>query len=385
MTPIATVPSAPEPVRSVVLKVASCCNLDCTYCYEYNHGDDSWKSKPASVDDEVVRALGARIGTHAKVHGMRSFGVSLHGGEPLLLGPERLARIATLLRHAAGTEVEVDIGMQTNATLLDDAGVRTLADAGIVIGVSLDGDAETNDAYRRDKRGRGSHEAAVAGIESIRRVAPEWLGGILCVVNADSDPGAVFMHLASFDPPLVDFLLPHGNWDKLPPRKADPADTRYGRWLCAAFDAWFLGGRRSTRVRYFESILAGLMGGASTTEAIGPGPVALVTVGTDGAYEGVDTMKSVYPGAQNLGIRLDAADLDAIGRTGHLRMRQAGIDGLCEQCRSCRIGFVCGGGYFPHRFDRDRGFSNPSIYCADILLLVEHIASRVRVAVRGPS
>jgi uncharacterized protein len=374
---------APEPIRSVVLKVASGCNLDCTYCYEYNHGDDSWRQKPATVSEEVVRLLGSRIRTHARTHGLREFGVSLHGGEPMLLGAERLAALANLLRSESGPDVELHIGMQTNATLLDEASTRTLAEARVMMGVSLDGDAAANDAYRRDKRGRGSHASARAGIECIRRFAPDWFGGILCVVNVDSDPREVFHHLASLEPPLIDFLLPHGSWDKLPPGKPSASDTRYGRWLCDAFDAWFLGDRRSVEVRYFESILAGILGGASTTEAIGPGPVALVTVGTDGAYEGVDTMKSVFPGAQNLGVRLDVADLDAIGRSEHVRMRQVGLAGLCDECRSCRHARVCGGGYFPHRYGRGRGFSNPSVYCADILLLVEHIRAQVRTLVRG--
>jgi len=178
-------------------------------------------------------------------------------------------------------------------------------------------------------------------------------------------------------------LLPHGSWDKLPPHKQDPQDLHYGRWLCGAFDAWFLGEQRSVSIRYFESILAGIMGGTSSTEAIGPGPVALITVGTDGAYEGVDTMKSVYPGAQMLGVGIGAADLDAIGRSEHVRMRQVGIEELCAECSQCRHASVCGGGYFPHRYGRGRGFLNPSIYCADILLLIDHIRFRVRKAVRG--
>jgi uncharacterized protein len=64
-------------------------------------------------------------------------------------------------------------------------------------------------------------------------------------------------------------------------------------------------------------------------------------------------------------------------------MRQVGLAGLCDECRSCRDAPVCGGGYFPHRYGRSRGFSNPSIYCADILMLVEHIRAQVRSLVRG--
>ena len=35
-----------HPINEFVIKVASRCNLDCDYCYEYNTGDNTWKSMP---------------------------------------------------------------------------------------------------------------------------------------------------------------------------------------------------------------------------------------------------------------------------------------------------------------------------------------------------
>lgn len=375
--------AAPEPITSVVLKVAAGCNLDCSYCYEYKLGDESWRSKPASVSDDVVRTLGRRIREHAHAAGLTHFDVSLHGGEPMLVGAERLAEIARMIRSEAGDSVELHFGMQTNATLLDDGAVATLNAAGITIGVSLDGLPATNDRFRPDKRGEGTHARAVRGIESIRRVAPSRFGGILAVIDVDADPRETFCHLASFCPPMLDFLLPHGTWDRMPPGKSSPECTRYGQWLADVFDAWFDGPHRSVSVRYLESILSVMMGGHSATEAVGPEPVTLVTVATDGCIEAVDTMKSVYPGAQDLGIRLDATDFEAARRNAHVRLRQAGVAGLCGTCQSCPEARVCGGGYFPHRYGRGQGFSNPSVYCADILHLCSHIRRRVRHLVRN--
>lgn len=373
---------APHPITSVVLKVAAGCNLDCAYCYEYKLGDESWRRKPASVSDEVVRTLGMRIREHARAAGLAHFDVSLHGGEPMLVGADRLASIAALIREEVRGAVQLHFGMQTNATLLDDRSVATLRDADITIGVSLDGLPATNDRFRPDKRGEGTHARAVRGIESVRRTAPTHFGGILAVIDVDADPRATFDHLASFSPPVLDFLLPHGTWDRLPPGKESPESTRHGEWLAAAFDAWIDGPYRKVSVRYLESILSIMMGGCSTTEAVGPEPVTLVTVATDGCIEAVDTMKSAYPGAQELGIRLDATDFESARRNAHLRLRQAGVTGLCGTCQSCPEVRVCGGGYFPHRFGRGQGFSNPSVYCADILYLCAHIRRRVRNLVR---
>ena len=43
------------PINEFIIKIASRCNLNCTYCYEYNQGDDSWKraSKFMSLDTAV--------------------------------------------------------------------------------------------------------------------------------------------------------------------------------------------------------------------------------------------------------------------------------------------------------------------------------------------
>lgn len=380
----ATLPQvAPLPITSIVLKVAAGCNLNCSYCYEYNMGDDSWRRKPAGISDEIVSLVGKRVREHSQRHGLGYFHVSLHGGEPMLLGAERLVHIASILQREVGPQVKLGLGMQTNGTLLDEAGVKLLAKAGVSIGVSLDGISTANDQHRVDKKGRGSHASAVRGIECVLAHAPHCFGGLLCVVNAAADPKETFQHLASFRPPMLDFLLPHGSWDRLPPHKISPADLTYGRWLVEAFDAWFDGDSKSVSVRYFESILAGLLGGESTTEAIGPGPVTLVTIATDGAIEGVDTMKSVHPGAQELGIGIGLASLDQARSVEHIRMRQAGVDSLCGECRKCPIVGTCGGGYFPHRYGRGRRFDNPSIYCEDIRHVTEHIRRRVCQTVRG--
>jgi uncharacterized protein len=38
---------------------------------------------------------------------------------------------------------------------------------------------------------------------------------------------------------------------------------------------------------------------------------------------------------------------------------------------------VCGGGLYPHRYRPGEGFRNPSVYCPDLLRLIEHVSARV--------
>jgi len=45
----------------------------------------------------------------------------------------------------------------------------------------------------------------------------------------------------------------------------------------------------------------------------------------------------------------------------------------CPTCRQCPEHSACGGGYLPHRYSHSNAFNNPSVWCADIKKLLQHI------------
>jgi uncharacterized protein len=48
---------------------------------------------------------------------------------------------------------------------------------------------------------------------------------------------------------------------------------------------------------------------------------------------------------------------------------------------------ACGGGYLPHRYSRQNGYNNPSIYCDDLYAMFENMQSVIekQVYVSKPS
>ena len=40
-------------IRSLVVKVAERCNLNCSYCYMYQHADQSFRLRPRFMADET--------------------------------------------------------------------------------------------------------------------------------------------------------------------------------------------------------------------------------------------------------------------------------------------------------------------------------------------
>jgi len=45
------------------------------------------------------------------------------------------------------------------------------------------------------------------------------------------------------------------------------------------------------------------------------------------------------------------------------------------KCRQCKFMNACGGGYLPHRFSRNNGYDNPSVYCDGLYATYQHIQS----------
>jgi radical SAM/SPASM domain FxsB family protein len=363
------------PLTTFIVKVASRCNLDCDYCYIYHHVDQSWRTQPRFMPPAVVDAAAGRIARHAAAHGLNRILVVLHGGEPTLAGPAWVDGFCDRVHRAIPDGVEVDFAMQSNGTLLDQRWLPVLARQRIRVGISLDGPREANDRHRRNPAGRSSYDATVAGIEFLRTQAPDAYAGILCVVDLANDPAAVYRHLAGFDPPFIDFGLPHAHWDNPPPGVADGA-ARYGEWLIGVFEAWAAGEQYRHSIRFFEDIIGLSVGAEKSIESLGLAPVTLLVIESDGSLQGVDTLKTAYDSAPDLGLNVTGDDLDQALTAPMIATRQAGTAALSRTCRQCDLVTVCGGGYLPHRYSTTNGFDNPSVYCADLQLLIRHIQRR---------
>ena len=67
------------PIDTVLIKVASRCNIDCSYCYVYNMGDTSWARMPKLISDVTVQMTARCLASLLETQG-RGFAVVLHGG-----------------------------------------------------------------------------------------------------------------------------------------------------------------------------------------------------------------------------------------------------------------------------------------------------------------
>jgi uncharacterized protein len=375
----------PAPLREFVLKVHSRCDLACDYCYVYRSADQRWRTQPRIMTPHVAALTADRIAEHVHEHGLDRVRVILHGGEPLLRTPEDLTGVVALVRRAVGGAATVDASVQTNGVRLSEDYLRAFDQAGITVGVSVDGGAADHDRHRRGPAGEGSHAAVAAAVRLLGSSRFRHLyGGLLCVIDPRSDPAGVYRSLTDFDPPMIDFLLPHGHWSSPPPgRDAGGAATPYADWLIAVFDLWYGTPVPPAPVRLLESIVSTLLGGESAVQGIGLGPSQAVVVETDGTIEQGDVLKTSRQGTRRSTLNVASAPFDHALLSPPVIAQQLGPLALAPACRSCDLRRACGGGQYAHRYRDGAGFANPSVYCPDLYRLISHVRQRLRDDLAG--
>ena len=376
----------PSPFVEFVFKVHQRCNLACDYCYVYELADQSWRDRPAAMSPVVWRAAVKRIAEHVQAHDLTSVTVVLHGGEPLLAGQRQLSALIRDLHSELDALCSVSIAMQTNGLLLDGPVLDLLHSEGVKVGVSLDGSAIDHDRRRRHRNGAGSSGAVHAALTRLRSPAyHSSYAGILCTVDPDTDPVSTYEALLAYEPPTIDFLLPHANWSAPPPRPVE----RYGAWLIALFDRWYDVERRESGVRLFDEAINLILGGDSRSEQLGMSPAAFVVIESDGAIEQVDALKSAYPGACATGRNVATHSFDDVLTHPGIVARQIGASALSSACSECSVQKICGGGHYAHRYRDGEGFRNPSVYGVALRDFIEHVRHRIegdlgRTPVGGP-
>ena len=354
----------------------------------YEAADQSWRSQPKVMSPQTAAVVGRRIAAHASENGLELVRVVLHGGEPLLTGVERLREIIDLVRApllGLDRPPRLDLRIHTNGVRLDTDYCELFREHSVKVGVSLDGDRSANDRHRRYSNGASSHARVLAALELLRTPRYRHLyAGILCTVDIANDPVDVYRALAAEQPPRIDLLLPHATWDDPPPRPdgiarpSTSADPAYAHWLLEIHRVWENDGR-PFGIRLFDSIRSTLHGGPPLTEALGVAPSDVLVIETDGAIEQADSLKVAFDGAPDTGLRVQDHPLSAAAEHAQIIARQSGAEGLSESCRSCPVLASCGAGLFAHRYRKDgfdpddaaAAFRNPTVYCADLLTLID--------------
>jgi uncharacterized protein len=363
-------------LNQFILKIASRCNLNCSYCYIYNRQDNTWIEKPPLMGDETFDAALSRIREYCLRTQQRRIFIIFHGGEPCLVGVNRFNRMCEKIRADLSGWLDVTLGIQTNGTLLDAAWADCFRRHAVEVGLSLDGPSFVHDKVRFDHSGRGTYAGVVSGLRFLQHAGIN--PGIMCVIPLGSSPLSVHHHFLELGCRTITYLLPHHTHEEIGFIRKRYGPTPCADFLIPIFDDWWNHSTMEVCIRDLENVARIILGGSSLIDTFGGGSAPYVFIETGGAIEHLDNLRSCANHLTDTGLNVHHTGFDL----PHLSESRPITAELPRPCQGCSESTTCAGGYLPHRFSRARGFDNPSVWCHDILKLFEHVRIRLDVSVQ---
>lgn len=374
-------PNNLDVLRGFTFKVTARCNLNCSYCYVFNKGDDTWKSRPAIMSDDIFDSALGRIREFCNETGRDSISITFHGGEPCLAGVERINRWCNQIRSVLGDIASVRLTIQTNGTLLNPEWANLFREHDISVGISMDGPKRIHDQYRINHKGEGSYDSVIRGMHALKEAEINF--SILSVINFDADPLEVHGHFSALDPYSISYLLPDFTHDTVQEVRGMYGRTPCSDFLIPLFDEWWFNGFIDQPIQPFWSIAKMILGGDNNLDCFGNQPLGFLFIEPDGTIEGLDVLRVCGNGLADTKYNVvhhsfkDFANSEGFNQ--RLIFQGQDIPTACTQCVEAS---TCAGGYVPHRYGTINGFNNKTIWCDDILQLFSHIRKRLQVSVQ---
>lgn len=369
-------------IDTYIVKVASLCNLNCSYCYYYNGADNSYRGRPKLMSPEITEVMTDKIITHAHNHGLSDVDITLHGGEPLLIDKQSFVRMMREFDRIDQAGVTTRRKCQTNAVLLDPEWIDLLTEWRIWLGISMDGPKAAHDEFRVDHAGRGSYDHTVRGLQLALANEPNGLRtSVISVINPKHAGASMYRHLRSLGVKRMDFLLPESNYAYPPPdyEPLGPA-TAYGDFLIDVFDAWIAEDDPEVLVRLLDRIIRSCLGKDVQSDVIGGAPVRVAVIETDGSVEPTDNFKACADGMTNLGLNIRHNDFDDLYNHDFFKHCIEAMQHIPSDCSGCAYLKWCAGGRITHRYSAAEQFAKRTIYCKDLYKLYTHVQGVVEQA-----
>ncbi|WP_299253108.1 radical SAM protein [uncultured Aquimarina sp.] len=351
---------------ALILKVASRCNLNCSYCFMYNLGDTTYKGQPKFMSYDMIDSILEKTKKYIQKYNKKEFSFIFHGGEPLLIEKDFYRTFITKANIIKKElqEVVFRYDIQTNGVLIDEDWCALFRELQIYPSTSVDGTRKAHDMFRVDHKGNGSYDKVFNAVRLLKNQIG--YADTVCVINIEEEPKVIYESFKEMQVNSVNFLIPDFTHDNYP---FDRGKSEMADWLIALFDIWIKDPNRY-KIPIFIGVMNRLLG---VTENSSNESTVLV-IETNGEIEAIDSLKACGHGFTKSGMSVLSDDLSDIKNSplGKLYFEDSTTK-LCAKCLECPIRDVCQGGRLVHRFKKENGFNNPSVYCKDLIKLIAHI------------
>src|ERR1035437_141546 len=365
------------------------CNLDCKYCFYLEKESLYPQVEKWAMSEEV---LDGYIRQYIEAQDAPVVNFAWQGGEPTLLGVEYFRRVVALEKQYANGK-RITNALQTNGVLLNDEWGAFLRENQFLVGISIYGPRDLNDAYRVDKGGQPTFDRVMRGIETLKRHSVDFNTlTTLHRANADS-PLEVYRFLKEIGSGYIQFipiverisqLVTSDGLQLVSPEFRDAARVapwsvaplQFGKFLCAIFDEWV----RQDVGRYFVQLFdVSLEMWAGMEASL---CVFRRTCGAALAIEHCGDLYScdhfMYP-QNRLGNIMESPLKSLVESVQQHDFGEAKESTLPRYCRECDVRFACNGECPKHRFlNTPDGEPGLNYLCAGYKMFFRHIDPYMR-------
>ena len=378
------------------------CNLDCEYCFflskEMLYPGDRFRMADEMLETYISQLFEAQRGPEVNV--------AWQGGEPTMMGLDFFKRSVELVEKHRKPNQRVSYTIQTNGVLMDERWSAFFKDHDFLVGLSVDGPEPLHDAYRVDKRGKGSFGRVMAGYEQLR--AADVDVNVLCTVHAANqnhpldvyrffrdEMGVRFIQFIPIVERATETLLPLANLGWSTSRKESRplyvqsgnhvtnrsvGAEAYGRFLIKIFDEWVKRDVGEMFVQMFDVALASWHGEPGAlcifSETCG---LALALEHNGDLYSCDHYVEPDYL----LGNIVETPMIELIASDKQRAFGNAKRDTLPQYCRDCEVRFACHGGCPRNRFiSTPEGEDGLNYLCAGYKAFFNHVDPAMRLMSR---
>ena len=351
------------------------CNIDCSYCFYlekeklYPNRKENWR-----MSDEVLEKY-IEKNILSQTSNMVDF--LWQGGEPTLLGLDFFRR-AIIFQEKYRNGKVINNYFQTNGINLDESWMEFFKKNNFLIGISIDGDQEYNDFYRKSRSGKSTFKSVCRTIELLKNYQIEF--NTLTVVNNHNvkNPLRVYEFLKEIGSthiqfsPLVERITNQPDSSGLtlisPSFLGDSNVAEwsvdgidYGRFLNEIFNFWAQNDIGNIYVVNFEQIMMKMVGENSSciiSESCGGNLI----VESNGDIYSCDHF--VYPEYKIGNICDDTSLINVVNSKENIDFGNSKSMNISVDCTGCAVKPLCNGGCPKHRFlISSNGKPNKNYFC----------------------
>lgn len=371
------------------------CNIACKYCFyleKENFMLPEGQKKAKYMDIETAKKfIEKRISEDKNT----DIYFTWQGGEPLLAGLDFYKAVVSYQKELGKLfNKKIHNAIQTNGILIDEQWAKFLKKNEFLVGISIDGDQEFHDIYRRTITNGSTFRKVSKGLRYLEEYGVEY--NTLTVVNNFNVkyPLEIYRFLKSIDSKFIQFIPVietkdidenfKPSWIDDKNFKVRPTDfsvdpLAYANFMNTIFDEWIKEDVTKVSIRMFDSLLARFSGYEQTLcvfkESCGGNNVA---VESDGTLYQCDHF--VYPEKEfKIGNFNDFSLSEIEEKTKLFSDKKKDISSKCKECKWLEL---CHGGCPKHRFvnlkDSDERIS---YFCTAYQNIFEHITPGLNLIV----